>query len=268
MAGYPGYNASTFKVESPVLFDVNTKIGRSVGLNESELPGSRDRAGTLVGTAGTLVRDSDMTILPVGYNPPQGLREIHTEVRDLDLTHFTGAAVRAGINLSPFRLSPGEVLSFNVFADSLNDLPAQSFFNLNVDADLPAFGSFLGATLTNTTEPLLVVAQSISSLPPSVVYIHANSSAVPVFFKFPVPGMNANAQEKFGELVLAGHGMQKTEADAPQFVAYMHDQVQEMPTSTQLPVPTLTGWGILALGALLTLSGFFFVWRRRSAVRL
>ena len=68
----------------------------------------------LVGTAGTLVADSDFIVEPAGFQGPPGTQEVHTEVRSLNMTSWQcamipGVAVRAGIDAPGRPISPGEV---------------------------------------------------------------------------------------------------------------------------------------------------------------
>jgi hypothetical protein len=198
MVGKPGYDAGTHRLQSPLLFDSQTTIGRSGFLTEGSVG---DIVGVPVGTAGTLVKDSDMTATPAAFNAPAGQREVHTEVRKFDLTDGSGIHVRAGTT-SDRPVSPGEVQSEATGANignPANDFPAQSFFDIFVDVDLPGLG-----TLINTT-PLLVQNSSLAALPPKVVYIHGGSFAVPIVFRDSNPGF-WSAGDVFGDLVLAGHG--------------------------------------------------------------
>jgi hypothetical protein len=93
------------------------------------------------------------------------------------------------------------------------DLPARSFFDIFVEVNLPPLPSTAsivafppgGAILTNDT-PLIVTNFNLTTLPPSVMYIHgATPAAVPLRFKFNNPPYWA-AGDLFGTLVLAGHG--------------------------------------------------------------
>ena len=101
---------------------------------------------------------------------------------------------------------------------------AQSFFNIYVGVNLPevtgtftstaftpappAFGyPFKMAQLYNDDQnPLVVVNTNVSKLPPEVVYIHGLTPAVPLKFRFSNPPY-WNANDVFGYLTLAGHGV-------------------------------------------------------------
>ena len=231
LSGCTFYNSSTFKLQSPTMYDDATVVGHSNPHTHGSIP---DTGGTAVGNAGTMIKDSDFTAVPAGFQGPAGEREVHTELRSMNLT-FGPAAVRAGINAPLRPTSPGEVES-KATTDIGNpafDFPAQSFFDVFVEVDLPACSAFPGATLYNF-QALIVAQDPLNSppgFPPRVVYIHENSSAVPVYFKSSHPPL-WNAGDFFGWLVLAGHGASFTnnEADVAEFETFMAT-VTEMPIS-------------------------------------
>jgi hypothetical protein len=252
MAGYPGYNPGTHRLQSPILSDQSTSIGRSAAMGDGS---ALDTGGIAVGTAGTLVKDSDMTILPgdfVAVGP--GNREVHTDVAKFDLAG-SGAHVRAG-TASDRPLSPGEVQSKANNGVPANDFPAQSFFDIFVDVDLPGLPGGT-ATLINNT-PLLVENTNLTNppgLPPKVIYIHGNSTAVPILFQSDNPGF-WHAGDVFGDLVLAGHGEGyniNNGADVAQFQTFMNSQ-QEIPVAEPEP----SSLAVMAIG--LSVGG---VWMRR-----
>ena len=204
MAGYAGYNATTKVFTSPVLYDGSTDIGRSKPLHKGS---AADINGVPVGFAGTNVSDSMLVVEPAGLGPV-GTREVHTMIYALDLTSGA-AAVRAGINAPDQPVSAGEVESYSgAMGSPTNDFPAQSFFDVFVDVDLPAGGTntipFPGATLYNSM-PLIVQNTNLTSFPPQLVYIHGMSTAVPI--KFRTGGSLWSAGDTFGVLTLAGHGV-------------------------------------------------------------
>ncbi len=210
-AGCPAYQnticgSSVFRLESPNLSDSATLIGRSAPIVDGSSP---DTNGTPVGDAGTLVKDSDFTVLPSGFQGPAGSREIHTEIVALNLTG-SGASVRAGLSASSRPKSFGEVESQSASGLPANDFPADSFFDVFVEVDLPPCGAFPGPTTVYNQQALLVVNSNVNDLPPQVVYIHGNSSFVAVYFKFvstgspPVPWVPGDL---LGWLSLAGHGV-------------------------------------------------------------
>lgn len=226
MAGYPGYNAVTFVMTSPTMSDPTTIIGRSA----PHLHGSpADLGGTPVGTAGVVISDADFVLEPPGFQGPDDTREVHTRIADFNLAGMGGlVTVRAG-NAAPGRpISPGEVQSLSgASGDPSLDFPAESFFDVFVEVDLPPFGSFPGGTLFNA-EPLLVVNDNLLNFPPHVVYIHGQTPAVPVLFLHNDPGGNWLAGDLFGWLSLAGHGMDYT--DGPQDVAEFYNIMRFVPS--------------------------------------
>jgi hypothetical protein len=108
------------------------------------------------------------------------------------------------------------------------DFPAQSFFDIFVEVTLPQtsgnnsaidFPGLLsgiprppgqtqdGAVLYNdANNPLVIVNPNVMSLPPTAVYIHGQTLAVPMKFKYANPPYWA-ADDVIGYLVLAGHGV-------------------------------------------------------------
>jgi hypothetical protein len=196
---------STFRLESPILVDSETVIGRSAA-HFNGLPPD-NTIGTPVGDAGTFVKDDNFTVVPAGFQGPGNPREIHTEIVALNLNPRSGPdlpKVRAG-SLAPLRpKSFGEVESKSSTGLPINDFPADSFFDVFVEVDLPECGDFPGGTVYNP-QALLVVFSNVNDLPPHlVVYIHQNSSFVQVRFKTTVPGKWV-AGDLLGWLTLAGH---------------------------------------------------------------
>ncbi len=98
-----------------------------------------------------------------------------------------GAAVRSGIQAPNQPISPGEIESLSgPLGMPANDFPAQSFFDVLVDVDIPAGGSFPGVTGLTNSLPLLVENTNLTSFPPTLVYIHGMSTAVPIMFPTPM----------------------------------------------------------------------------------
>lgn len=242
MSGYPGYNGVS-RLNSPLMSDSATRVGRSAAFTHGS---SADTSGTAVGTAGTIISDSSFTIVPPGFQGPAGVREVHTELRTLNLTGG-GAAVRAGTAAPARPISPGEVETYSTSGLPADDFPGESFFDVFVEVDLPAMASFPapGATLYNPTA-LLVHNVKLEKFPPSVVYIHENTSAVPVLFKSANTGY-WQAGDLFGYLVLAGHGANMSATDAP-FVQYFQDVMDEVAqTQGEMPLPAAAVGGVAEL---------------------
>jgi hypothetical protein len=190
--------------------------------------------------------------------------EVHTEVRSLNLTDGSGTHVRAGIAATNVPGSYGEVESLSgASADPFWDFPARSFFDIWVDVDLPAGGGISTAfTLTNT-QPLLVQNNNLTTFPPTVIYVHGNSTAVPVAFTT----SNSpfwNAGDIFGILLLSGHGINFKEGTASQqqFQAAVTN-LTEMPVAPQyatwapgLNVPLQLGKITYQAGGTVQITGF------------
>lgn len=220
--GCPGYDPTTQIWTSPTMYDETTLIGRSDVLTDGS---PADLNGVLVGSANTLVKENMLSAPPgwpcLGDTPcaaAPGSNEVHTELRKLNLVSFACGGpppgrpvVRAGTMYGPpIRISPGEVESHTA-PGGTPDFPASSFFDIFVQVDLPACGGLPLSTVQNNL-PLIVKDKHITSFPPRVVYIHDQSSSVPVVF---VPG-GPFAGQTLGYMVLAGHGAGFTCAQSDQ----------------------------------------------------
>lgn len=237
MTGYPGWDG-TSRLDSPTLFDPATVIGRSAPHVDGD---ATDTGGAVVGTAGTVISDGSFSLVPSGIEGPAGSREIHTEIVTLNLTGF-GAAVRAGSAAPAQPISPGEVESLDPTGNPVNDFPSESFFNVFVEIDLPAGAGFPGGTLYNPS-PLVVISNKVERLPPQVVYIHGNTSAVPILFRSTNAGFWL-ADDLFGHLVLAGHG---SNFESTQTFEQVFAEIEQ--TQGELPLPEGIG-GIAELADL------------------
>lgn len=212
-AGCTGFDASTGILQSPTLFDPSTLIGRSDVITDGS---NADHMGVPVGSANTLVSEmmlsdpanwSCLGDTPCSSGP--GTREVHTEVRRLNMTASTPggtAAVRAGTaypapDNAQLRVSPGEVESHSGPAGG-PDFPASSFFNVFVRVDLPSCGKFQADTVQNNT-PIIVTNNHLIQFPPKVAYIHDSSTIVPVIFVSTSPFSG----QILGYFLLAGHGV-------------------------------------------------------------
>lgn len=201
---------------SPIMFDPTTTIGRSDPL----LSGSEaDASGVMAGALVTrLLRDDQFPVRPSFAEGPDGTREVHTFIESIHLMG-SGFEVRAGV-YAPLRpLSAGEVESLSGDSgDPAKDFPARSFFDVFVLLEAPALGGFPAIELVNV-EPLVVQSDSITSFPPTVLYIHGNSSAVPLYFNRDLLILDIHRGDLFGQLTLAGHGVGFRQEDISQFEA-------------------------------------------------
>ncbi len=114
------------------------------------------------------------------------------------------------------------------------DSPAVSFFDIYINGFLPSVtGTYTDTTFPGSTgnptplppwpvaypypfgmaqftngwaDPLVIEDTNVTELPPHVVYIHGQTPAVPVHFKYNNPPY-WNAGDLFGYIMLAGHGV-------------------------------------------------------------
>jgi len=203
MDGYPGYGVvnGLHRLVSPVLYDPQTKIGRSSPHLDGD---ASDVNGTPVGLAMTNVKDSDFTLVPPGFEGPNGTLEIHTEIRDMNL-QGDGVFVRAGVSAPDRPMSTGEI---EASPGATGAFPAGSFFDVFVEVDLPMLGGTAPTVTLHNTLPLVVENSGIECFPPHVVYMHSHTGPVPVVFKSDdQAGSRWLAGDRLGWLVLAGHGI-------------------------------------------------------------
>ncbi len=201
---FPGFNCATNILTSPDLVDKDTVIGRSDHLIEGS---AEDENGVPVGDADTPVGDVHMPFIPPNFEGPEGTREVHTEIRSLNLTHASGAAVRAGMGLG-LPLSPGEVESQSGASGNPNlDFPAKSVFGVCVEIDLPGLGGLPIATLFNQCPPefLVIGATGLTMFPPTLFYVHIGAGVKVRFRDDNLPLWKKG--DIFGVLVGAQHGV-------------------------------------------------------------
>jgi hypothetical protein len=248
-AGYPGYDGGF--LASPTLCDTATVVGRSDPFAHGD---AEDAAGVPVGTADTMIGDDDFALSPAGFQGPVGRQEIHTEVRSLELTLDgvgTLPALRAGVaaQLGALPISPGEVEATAGF-----EWPAESFSDLFFEIEIPDSGlAWGGANMAvYNASPLLIQSTGLLELPPRAVYVHGNSTAVPVGFRNSNPPY-WHENQLLGFLVLFGHGLgydcNAGATDVEEFETIM-ETVSGMPL---LRTPSTTPYGatvlVLLIGA-------------------
>jgi hypothetical protein len=235
MTGYPGWNTNTLRLTSPLLSDSSTVIGRSAPLLVGS---SNDTSGVPVGTVNTIVSNGSLSLIPPLFPSPPGTYEVKTQLRTLDMAGG-GAAVRAGTSAPGVSNSFGQVNSLSgPSGDPYWDFPAKSFFDIFVDVDIPAGGSLPAITVSNGT-PLIVQQNDLTSFPPKVIYVHGNSSAVPVYFASNYPAIGAAEGDTFGILLIAGHGVGYNSTNPADVAAFQQamGQVPEQPVA-----PQYTNW--------------------------
>jgi hypothetical protein len=197
--GLQGYtwDPKTNLLTSPLLSDSATKIGKSAALTADS---AADTNGVAVGSAGTMVKDSDFGKVPTGFEGAAGTREVHTQLVTLNLSDGNSNSVLAGTTATDQPKSVGEVESKSNTGLPANDFPAKSFFDVFVDINVNLGGGMGTASLYNKSA-LLVENNDLTSLPPKVIYTHDKSSVVDVYFRG-----GPNDGDDFGQLQLAGHG--------------------------------------------------------------
>ncbi len=215
---YPGYTATgpmAGLLTSPLLYDPGTQIDLSASLQAGS---SAYTNGLPVGSPNNgTVSNGSITLFPSsGYTPPTpGTDMVFTQIHSFNLA-ASGASVTAGAaaTVVPQPASVGEVISQSSSGLPANDFPANSFFDVFVDVTLPDLaGGSNPQTLINNV-PLIVQSIGITTLPPTVIYTHGNSSAVPLVFPAGGdPAIGGTAGEVFGVLTLSGHGVGYSNSD-------------------------------------------------------
>ena len=121
-----------------------------------------------------------------------------------------------------------------------NDFPANSYFDVYVDVSIPGLGTLTNATVGAVQGDPLIISSgtTISAFPPTVVYEHGNSTAVPILFENgPYQG------DTLGLLLLAGHGMDYEDFDPPG-VGTLSEFNAAIAGMTEMPVlPQYASWG-------------------------
>lgn len=255
--GIPGYTSTTKILESPLLSDGNTIIGRSNPFDDDA-----GLTATDVGTAKTVISEQSL-YPPPGFpcydatdctSGPQ-TREVLTEIRSLRML-VPGAppgsipAVRAGLwynNATSASLPPNHFVSRGKVESRFGPTPppndpskdfgaggASSFFDVFVQVDLPVCnsGSVVPASLHNEL-PLTVKNPQIFCFPPKVVYLHDASSIVPIVFDLDDPGGLWRKGDVLGYFVLAGHGV-GFDAGTQSDIDLFNSQVNQ---NTTCPIP-------------------------------
>ena len=247
MAGYPGWNPTTKVLTSPLLYDPATLIGRSSPLKESL---SFDTNGLLVGFANTLVRDSSLTLMPPLFESPSNTFEVHTELRSMNMSgggsgvgNGGGFAVRAGVAAPGAQPSYGEVGSLSgASGDPYWDFPARVSSTSSCRWTFRRAGPFRPGSRVTNQVPLVVQNNNLTTFPPSVIYVHGNTTAVPVYFTNAVPAIGANAGDVFGILLLAGHGVSMNPSNTTQVAQF------QAATAAMTPMPVAPQYATWAAG--------------------
>ena len=189
-----------------VLHKVGGKDAVIIGYSGPHEDGdASDTGGTPVGTMGTIISDADFPLVPPGFQGPPGTREAHTEIRELSMSNADGVAIRAGTGLG-LPLNPGEMESLSgASGDSELDFPAQSFFDVFLEIDLPETAEHPVVTIYNS-DPLLLINNAIE-FPSRMIYVTGNDSAIPLYYRDSHPDGDWSADDLFGWLTTAAIGV-------------------------------------------------------------
>ena len=227
-AAYPGYNPANGQLTSPLCIDNATTIGRSA-------PHSRPYTFPVplgAGSWDTINGYGDYAAIPALWSGAASpTEEVLTEIKSFVLLSVAGDAgqhcppdpripsvplmwpmVTAGTGAGVTPRSLGIVQENTVNGPPPPDFPAHSFFNIFVNVSLPQIPStessvafpVAGALFYNDS-PLIITNLALNNFPPTVIYIHGETPAVPIKFKTSHPPY-WTAGDIFGYLVLAGHG--------------------------------------------------------------
>jgi uncharacterized repeat protein (TIGR02543 family) len=189
--------SSAREYTSPLLYDPNTKIGRSDPHRDG------DNTDELIGT--DICKDGDTNFCndydisiddnfqwkDSGYQTngqpfdegPTGVEEVHTLLISSRHTQLddsnSASAIRAGDQAPCQARSLGEIESLNG-----NGFPAESFFHMymDFDIDLNNDGIVDISLYNNTSEPLVFESTGLTSFPPKVVYSLAGDGNAPKLY--------------------------------------------------------------------------------------
>lgn len=170
---------------------------------------------------------------------PNSATKVDTEIKQFAMTYVSSAGVvgvYAGNMAEAGTLASTGLVTSNVAGGGFD---AKSTFDVYVNAGLPN-GDFL---YNPKGQPLKISSSSITSFPPTVVYTHDSSTAVPVYLHTP----GAAIDTLFGYLLLAGHGvtqmnghastLQEFEQESPEDGALLGDFNSEFASMTAAPLP-------------------------------
>ena len=245
---YPGYAGPASGIlTGPVMYDGNTVIG------ESDVQVRPSSGSIVVGTPAlypspayaNVQAYSDFALIPPPFtSTPAGYDEIFTQIKQMSLVGYVdtngsscsdprvpsthkdptgqGGGPQVTVKAGPGGMGIGSSLPMNRRSIGIvqqttgaGDFPAQSFFDVFVEVNLPRVPFTMsdtdfpatGAVLYNdASNPLLIENLSITNLPPEATYVHGQSTAVPIRFRDNHPPYWI-AGDVLGYLTLAGHGV-------------------------------------------------------------
>ena len=240
LVAYTGYAPLSGRLTSPLCIDNATTIGRST--RHARVYTGLFPIPIGAGSWDSIANYAAYAAIPALWaGAPAPTEEVLTEIKSFVLLSVTpGPAgkhcppdpripsvplnwpmVKAGTfaGVSPRSLG---MVQENVANGAANpDFSARSFFDIFVEVNLPPLpgtvsgGAFppTGAVLYNDS-PLIITNLNLTGFPPTVVYIHGETTAVPLKFKTAKPPY-WNAGDIFGYLVLAGHGTLTVDCNNP-----------------------------------------------------
>ncbi len=251
LVSYAGYSTADGKLTSPLLIDNSTTIGRS-SPNMRPYPAGTFPVAIGAGSWDSIASYASYALIPATWaGAISPTEEVLTEIKNFSLLSVGGGTagkqcppdpriptvpiqwpmVKAGTFAGVSPRSLGMVQENVANGPPPPDFPARSFFDIFVEVNLPpipgtqsgtAFPG-TGAVLYNDV-PLVITNLNLTSFPPSVIYIHGETLAVPVKFRVNNPPY-WNAGDIFGYLVLAGHGTITNDCTSPNGQAALLDAV-------------------------------------------
>jgi hypothetical protein len=259
-AAYPGYDAGTKRWTSAMLIDGSSIIG----LSDPLVAGSpQDGAGVPVGSAGTVVSDSSFSLLPPGFGPAAGTREVHMQYVSLNLcTPGGGPMLRAGSNAPSQPSSFGAAHSLSSNGNPAVDFPATGFFDVNGEFDFPPYGAL------RATAPILFQSTNLTDFT-RPIFTTGSGSAVPVIAESDEPSIGMHAGDLFGFVLIVAQGFGfdlNSSSDVATVQAAM-SQLHELHVPTQYQnwapnlavtvpaAPALPTWGLALMAVALLAAG-------------
>jgi hypothetical protein len=170
----PNYDMTSGILSSGLLYDSN---GVMIG-SSNPFVGTAGPTGVAVGTANLMVKDSALTA-PAGWNDTGG-RKVYNSVVSTNATDTgPGYALRFGSAAADQPATVGENQSLSGNQNANNDFPAQSFFDIFADLDVPNVGTFYNTApfITSYAMPNNgVVTPAPNSSGPYYVQLFQNTS--------------------------------------------------------------------------------------------
>jgi hypothetical protein len=191
---------------SPLLYDSSAIVGNS----DPILQGSNaETNGVAVGTANTNVSSGSLTY-PGAFTNTAGAREEFLQVVNLNMSaQSNGVSLLMGSSApKQSKATLGEIQSLSNTANPTNDFPAQSFFDVFAEIDLPIGNDT--AQLTNSS-PLMYYGNNVSSVGPLYPLNPFVPTAVPLYFAGDFTPLGAFSGDQLGTYTILSYGTQVPE---------------------------------------------------------